>query len=49
MEMVAKLEARLKENPDDLQGQIMAGRSYQALGRTAEAQQAWAKVLELDP
>jgi cytochrome c-type biogenesis protein CcmH len=49
MEMVAKLEARLKENPDDLQGQIMAGRSYQALGRTAEAQQAWAKALELDP
>jgi len=49
MEMVAKLEARLKENPDDLQGQIMAGRSYQALGRTDEAQKAWAKVLELDP
>ncbi|MDH5562979.1 MAG: tetratricopeptide repeat protein [Nitrospirota bacterium] len=49
MEMVAKLEARLKENPDDLQGQIMAGRSYQALGRLAEAQNAWAKVLELDP
>jgi cytochrome c-type biogenesis protein CcmH len=49
MEMVAKLEKRLKENPDDLQGQIMAGRSYQALGRAAEAQKAWAKVLELDP
>ncbi len=49
MEMVAKLEARLKENPDDLQGQIMAGRSYQALGRTAEALKAWEKVLELDP
>ena len=49
MEMVAKLEKRLKENPDDLQGQIMAGRSYQALGRTADAQQAWEKVLELDP
>ncbi len=49
MEMVAKLEKRLKDNPDDLQGQIMAGRSYQALGRNAEAQQAWAKVLELDP
>jgi cytochrome c-type biogenesis protein CcmH len=49
MEMVAKLEKRLKENPDDLQGQTMAGRSYQALGRAAEAQKAWAKVLELDP
>ena len=49
MEMVAKLEKRLKENPDDLQGQIMAGRSYQALGRATDAQKAWAKVLELDP
>ena len=49
MEMVPKLEARLKENSDDLQGQIMAGRSYQALGRAAEARQAWKKVLELDP
>jgi cytochrome c-type biogenesis protein CcmH len=49
MEMVAKLEKRLKENPDDLQGQIMAGRSYQALDRIPEAQKAWEKVLELDP
>ncbi len=49
MEMVARLEARLKENPEDLDGQIMIGRSYQALGRMAEAQQAWAKALELDP
>jgi len=49
LEMVAKLEARLKENPDDLQGQIMAGRSYQALDRLPEAQKAWEKVLELDP
>lgn len=49
MEMVAKLEQRLKDNPDDLQGQIMAGRSYQALQRLTEAQQAWKKVLELDP
>lgn len=49
LEMVAKLEARLKENPDDLQGQIMAGRSYQALDRLTEAKKAWEKVLELDP
>ncbi|MCA9463674.1 MAG: tetratricopeptide repeat protein [Nitrospira sp.] len=49
LEMVAKLEARLKENPDDLQGQIMAGRSYQALDRLPEAKKAWEKVLELDP
>lgn len=48
MEMVAKLEKRLKDNPDDLQGQIMAGRSYQALNRIPEARKAWEKVLELD-
>jgi len=49
MEMVAKLEKRLKDNPDDLQGQIMAGRSYMALNRIPEAKKAWEKVLELDP
>lgn len=49
LEMVARLEARLKENPDDLEGQIMAGRSYMALGRFDDAQNAWSKVLEMDP
>lgn len=49
LEMVARLEARLKENPNDLEGQIMAGRSYQALERWEEAKKAWTKVLELDP
>ena len=49
LEMVARLEERLRENPDDLQGQIMAGRSYLALERFEESQQAWIKVLELDP
>jgi len=48
-EMVARLEARLKQNPNDLQGQIMAGRSYMALERPADAMRAWAKVVELDP
>lgn len=47
-QMVARLEARLRENPNDLQGQIMAGRSYMALERTGDALQAWAKVIELD-
>jgi cytochrome c-type biogenesis protein CcmH len=46
--MVARLEARLKENPNDLQGQMMAGRSYMTLGRVEEASKAWNKVLELD-
>jgi cytochrome c-type biogenesis protein CcmH/NrfG len=48
-EMVARLEARLRENPNDLQGQIMAGRSYMALQRFEDAKRAWSKVAELDP
>ena len=47
--MVAQLEERLRENPDDLQGQVMAGRSYIALQRIDDARKAWTKVLELDP
>ena len=47
-EMVARLEKRLKENPNDLQGQLMAGRSYMTLQRYADARKAWAKVIELD-
>ncbi|RMH09722.1 MAG: tetratricopeptide repeat protein [Nitrospirae bacterium] len=49
LEMVARLEARLQENPDDLQGQILAGRSYMALQQYEKAKKAWEKVLELDP
>jgi cytochrome c-type biogenesis protein CcmH len=49
LEMVARLEKRLAENPNDLQGQIMAGRSYMTLQRIGEAKKAWAKVIELEP
>ena len=49
LEMVARLEKRLAKNPDDLEGQIMAGRSYQVLNRFEEAQKAWTKVVELQP
>jgi cytochrome c-type biogenesis protein CcmH len=48
-EMVARLEQRLKENPNDLEGQMMAGRSYMTLQRMDDARKAWTKVLELDP
>ncbi len=48
VEMVARLEKRLKENPNDLQGQIMAGRSYMSLQRIEDARKAWSKVVELD-
>ena len=47
-DMVARLEARLKENPDDVQGQMMAGRSYMALNRVEEAKAAYETVLKLD-
>ncbi len=47
-QMVARLEARLRANPNDLEGQIMAGRSYMALERLVDAKQAWTKVFELD-
>ncbi len=48
-EMVARLEARLKDNPDDVQGQMMAGRSYMVLERMDDAKHAYEKVLKLDP
>ena len=46
--MVARLEARLRENPKDLQGQVMVGRSYMTLQRWEDAKKAWSIVLELD-
>jgi cytochrome c-type biogenesis protein CcmH len=48
-EMVARLEQRLNSNPNDLEGQIMAGRSYMTLQRIEDAKKAWSKVVELDP
>ena len=48
IEMVARLEKRLQENPNDLDGQIMAGRSYMALQRLNDAKKAWNKSVELD-
>jgi cytochrome c-type biogenesis protein CcmH len=47
--MVAKLEQRLRANPNDLEGQLMLARSYATLGKGAEAAQIWAKVLALEP
>ncbi len=48
IKMVARLEKRLAENPNDLEGQIMAGRSYMTLKRLEDAKKAWKKVIELD-
>ncbi len=45
--MIDKLAARLKEKPGDAAGWAMLARSYGALGRAAEAVDAYAKALEL--
>ncbi|WP_421883274.1 c-type cytochrome biogenesis protein CcmI [Pacificispira sp.] len=47
--MVGGLAARLEENPDDLQGWIMLGRSYTVLGRLDDADAALARASDLAP
>ena len=46
-DMIAQLANRLRQNPDDLQGWLMLGRSYITMGRASEAVQAFAKAYEL--
>lgn len=45
--MVNGLAERLKANPDDLKGWAMLGRSYKAMGRNADAIQAYSKAEKL--
>lgn len=50
--MVAKLAARMQQNPDDMNGWLMLARSYKMLGRYAESVEAYSKaepVIEKDP
>ena len=47
--MVERLAARLKENPDDVEGWKLLGRSYSALGRFPEAAEAYAKAAARAP
>jgi cytochrome c-type biogenesis protein CcmH len=46
-EMVAKLAARLQEQPDDLKGWVMLARTYSILKRYSEAEAAYENVLRL--
>jgi cytochrome c-type biogenesis protein CcmH len=46
---VAKLAARLEQNPSDVQGWIMLGRSYVNLEKYSEASNAYAKATALKP
>jgi len=47
--MVAKLDARLKQQPDDLEGWTMLGRSYAVLGKHDQASAAFKQALTLKP
>lgn len=47
--MTEKLAAHLKDNPDDGTGWAMLGRSYNVLGRFAEASDAYARAEKLLP
>lgn len=49
MEMVARLEQRLKVQPNDAQGWAQLGRSYSVLNRRADAEQAYAKAYAQAP
>lgn len=48
-EMVKGLAARLKDNPDDLQGWIMLARSYSVLGKPDKAREAVDNAVRLAP
>ena len=47
--MVARLAAKLRENPQDADGWKLLGRSYTVMRRFPEAVAAYAKALELSP
>ncbi len=47
--MVERLAARLRQNPDDTDGWKLLGRSYLALGRPADAVNAYAKAAAQAP
>ena len=46
-DMVEKLAARLKTNPDDVQGWVMLARSYKAMQRMDEADKAFEHIIGL--
>jgi len=47
--MVRQLAQRLEEEPDDVEGWAMLGRSYMALQRYPDSARAWKRAAELEP
>lgn len=47
-ELVRRLAAKMKENPDNLEGWIMLGRSYMAMKQYPEAMDAYEHAMKLD-
>ena len=45
-QMVAQLEARMKDHPEDVEGWVLLARSYRTMGRTADAARAWREVVQ---
>lgn len=48
-EMAAKLAEKLKQNPNDLQGWMLLGRSYMQIDRFEDAAAAYARAAEIAP
>ena len=48
-DMVGRLAAKMRNNPDDVEGWKMLGRSYAVLGRFADAVDAYAKAVKFAP
>jgi len=49
LEMVARLEKRLQEQPDDAAGWLRLGRAYGVMGRQEAAEAAYARAYKLTP
>lgn len=48
-ELIARLEVRMQENPADVQGWVLLGRSYKTLQRYAEAETALTRAFQIAP
>lgn len=47
--MTSSLEQKLADNPDDLQGWLLLGRSYASMGQAEKSNQVFARAVQLAP